>query len=180
MKDGLKNFLAASADSFGDWFYWTWKVGPAADGTIQAPLWSYQLGLQNGWIDSDPRSYKGKCAELKVDPPSQFDGTYKPWQLGIQPSSIPASSSQDFPWPPTTISSIDVAMDLLPTYTTTGSIITLPPATFTGAPSSATAAVDGWFNSQDVEGAPTPIAGCSYPNEYTPTFDVVPTAACTG
>jgi glucan 1,3-beta-glucosidase len=27
MKAGIKNFVLASMDAFGDWFFWTWKVG---------------------------------------------------------------------------------------------------------------------------------------------------------
>lgn len=26
MKDGIQNFVKASMDAFGDWFFWTWKV----------------------------------------------------------------------------------------------------------------------------------------------------------
>ncbi|THU78854.1 glycoside hydrolase family 5 protein [Dendrothele bispora CBS 962.96] len=152
MKQGLRNFLAASADSFGDWFYWTWKIDPDIDGKISAPTWSYQLGLENGWIDLDPRGYKGECAELQIATSSMFDGTYQPWQLGVQTSSIAQSSSVEFPWPPTTISSVDVPMALLPTYTTTGSVITMAPETFTGAPSRVTGGVDGWFDDNDKEG----------------------------
>lgn len=26
MKQGIQNFVSASMDAFGDWFFWTWKV----------------------------------------------------------------------------------------------------------------------------------------------------------
>ncbi|KAF5367021.1 hypothetical protein D9758_003863 [Tetrapyrgos nigripes] len=125
MKQGLRNFLAASADAFGDWFYWTWKIDPDIDGTIGAPTWSYKLGLENGWIEPDPRVYVGKCAELGIQRGNQFDGTYKPWQVGSETSTIAPESTVQFPWPPTAMNKIDVPVTLLPTYTSTGSVITL-------------------------------------------------------
>ena len=38
------------------WVYWTWKVEDADD-------WSYQRGLQGGWIPQDPteRMYPNVC-----------------------------------------------------------------------------------------------------------------------
>ncbi|KDR72002.1 hypothetical protein GALMADRAFT_1344210 [Galerina marginata CBS 339.88] len=178
MKSGLSTMVSASFDALGDWFFWTWKVGSSSAGTIDSPLWSYQLGLRNGWIPKDPRTAKGECATLGANV-NVFDGNYLPWQTGT-PSSIPAASSVQFPWPPPTISNADVAMSLLPTYTNTGPVATLAVQTFTGAPSQATNGVDGWFDNNDTEGGIVTVAGCPYPNEYTATFSVVPTAACTG
>ncbi|KDR69274.1 hypothetical protein GALMADRAFT_77525 [Galerina marginata CBS 339.88] len=178
MKEGLQNFIMASFDALGDWFFWTWKIGPSQAGRVEAPLWSYKLGLENGWIPKDPRSAFGMCASLGAgDEP--FDGTFKPWQTGT-PSSIPASSTSSFPWPPTTISVAGVPVSLLPTYTDTAPIITLPPATFTAAPSSITKVADGWFNTKDTDGGITTVADCPYPSEYDGIFSVVPTAPCTG
>ena len=34
-------------------------------GTVQAPLWSYKLGLENGWMPKDPREAVGKCAVVR-------------------------------------------------------------------------------------------------------------------
>ncbi|PFH46075.1 glycoside hydrolase family 5 protein [Amanita thiersii Skay4041] len=178
MKEGIKNFVMASMDAFGDWFFWTWKIGPAKSGRIETPLWSYQLGLRNGWIPSDPRKAVGKCRSLDASS-SPFDGKYKPWQTGT-PSSIPALSSSNFPWPPTSIVNAEVPVTLLPTYTNTAPVITLPVPTFTSAPAAVTQSVDGWFNDGDTTGGITTIAGCSYPNEYDGTFSVIPTAPCTG
>ncbi|KAJ3516166.1 hypothetical protein NLJ89_g1298 [Agrocybe chaxingu] len=161
MKEGIQNFVKASFDALGDWFFWTWK-----------------LGLRNGWIPQDPRSAVGMCQSLGAGT-EPWDGTFQPWQTGT-PSSIPEASSSQFPWPPVTISSASVPASLLPTYTNTAPVITLPPATFTAAPSSVTASADGWFNHQDTEGGITTVAGCPYPNEYDGIFSVVPTAACTG
>lgn len=178
MKDGLLNTFQASADALGDWIFWTWKIGPSQAGTIQAPLWSYQLGLQNGWIPKDPRTAQGKCASLNVNI-SFFPGNFLPWQTGT-PSSIPASSSTQFPWPPTSITAANVPISLLPTYTNTAPIIILPVPTFTAAPSQVTQGFNGWFNRNDTEGGAVKVTGCPYPDEYSGFFAVTPTAPCTG
>lgn len=65
-------------------------------------------------------------------------------------------------------------------YANTASIITMPPATFTAAPSSMTNGVDGWFNTQDTAGGVVTVSGCTYPDEYNGIFSVIPTAPCTG
>jgi glucan 1,3-beta-glucosidase len=78
------------------------------------------------------------------------------------------------------ITSADVPLSLLPTYTNTAPIITLPPESYTGVPSQETAGVDGWFDDSDTEGGITTVSGCSYPDEYSASFSVIPTAPCTG
>jgi glucan 1,3-beta-glucosidase len=129
-------------------------------------------------MPKDPREAKGTCQALgaALQP---FNGSYAPWQTGT-PSSIPASSSASYPWPPPTISNIDVAMQLLPTYTNTGPIATLAPETYTAAPASVTKSVDGWFNAKDTEKGITTVSGCPYPDEWFGVFSVTPTAPCTG
>ncbi|KAF9053337.1 glycoside hydrolase family 5 protein [Panaeolus papilionaceus] len=179
MKAGIQNYVSASFDALGDWFFWTWKIAPSLAGRVETPLWSYSLGLENGWIPKDPRTALGMCASLGLaDTP--FDGPFQPWQTGGTPSTIDSASSTQFPWPPPAITNADVAVDLLPTYTNTGLIITMPPPTFTAAPASVTQPVDGWFNTADTDGGITPIAGCPYPNQYDGIFNVIPTAPCTG
>ncbi|EDR06394.1 glycoside hydrolase family 5 protein [Laccaria bicolor S238N-H82] len=178
MKAGVQNFIEAQFDALGDWFFWTWKIGASqVSGNIEAPLWSYQLGYRNGWIPTDPRVAVGKCASLSA--PAGSFSAYLPWQTGT-PSTIPASSTASFPWPPTTLNNLDVAMTLLPTYTNTAPLITMPPQSFSGAPAQVTKSVDGWFNAQDTDKGVTAVSGCTYPDEYIATFAVVPTAACTG
>ena len=131
------------------------------NGSIGSPLWSYQLGLANGWIPTDPRKSQGKCAALGVN--SKFGGTYLPWQTGDNGAgNIPATVSASFPWPPATISNAGVPPSLLPQYTPTGSISTLPPPTFTATKIS----INGWYDSGDTAPAPTPIPGCAYPNAW--------------
>lgn len=179
MKEGLMNLALASFDAFQNWFFWTWKIGASQSGEIGSPLWSYQLGLRNGWLPSDPRTFQGKCLSLG-SAQDIFNGSYAPWQTGGATSSIPESSSQSFPWPPPTLSVAQVDISLLPTYTNTAPIITLPPATFTNAPSQATSSVDGWFDQNDIEGGVVTVAGCPYPDEYNGIFSTIPTAPCTG
>ncbi|KAJ7904777.1 glycoside hydrolase family 5 protein [Mycena olivaceomarginata] len=179
MKAGILNYVLASMDATRDWFFWTWKIGPNAAGVIGAPSWSYQLGLREGWIPRDPRTAIGKCAALG-SPPNPFDGTYADWATGGATSTIPASSSAAFPWPPTTVSNANVPLSIMPTYTSTGPVTTLPPQTVTAAPSSVTGPVNGWFNAQDTAGGVVTVAGCPYPDEYNGIFTTTPTAPCTG
>src|ERR1700691_37082 len=109
------------------------QIGNSTAGRVESPLWSYQLGLQNGWIPTDPRKAVGQCAALGGDSP--FNGTYSAWQTGgsgagtISPSFI----SEFQQWPPTTISNVDDPASLLPSYTSTGSVVTLPPPTLTAS-----------------------------------------------
>ncbi|KAK2459491.1 hypothetical protein APHAL10511_008475 [Amanita phalloides] len=177
MKTGVQNFVMASMDAFGDWFFWTWKIAAAQSGNIETPLWSYQLGYRNGWIPADPRSASGMCESAGYTPSTSFGGTFLPWQTGT-PSSIPASSTSMYPWPPASITSAVVPVSLMPTYTNTATITTLPVPTFTSVPSSVTKGFNGWFDTADTGGGIITIAGCSYPDEYNATFSVTPTAPC--
>ncbi|CAL1711948.1 unnamed protein product [Somion occarium] len=81
IKAGVKEFALASMDALGDWFFWTWKIGNSTAGIVQSPLWSYQLGLENGWMPTDPREAIGKCASLGVQG-NPFAGTFESWQTG--------------------------------------------------------------------------------------------------
>ncbi|KAG5729140.1 putative glucan 1,3-beta-glucosidase D [Termitomyces sp. T112] len=173
-KAGLLKFAMASMDAFGDWFFWTWKIGNSTAGIVESPLWSYQLGLQNGWIPIDPRTALGTCASLGVSGP-EFNGNFQSWQTGgLGAGTIAPSSTSSFPWPPATISNAGAAGSQLPTYTPTGTVVTLAPPTLTA---SATASIDvgnGWFDSQDASGAPTPVAGCTYPDSWNAIDVAVP------
>ncbi|KAG8896576.1 hypothetical protein FRB99_008828 [Tulasnella sp. 403] len=61
-KSQLQSFALASMDALQNWFFWTWKIGPSSvSGQVEAPLWSYSLGLQNGWVPKDPRLSTGVC-----------------------------------------------------------------------------------------------------------------------
>ncbi|EAU80677.2 exo-beta-1,3-glucanase [Coprinopsis cinerea okayama7 len=180
MKEGLESFITASFDALGDFFFWTWKIGPSIDGRVGTPLWSYKLGLENGWIPRDPRTSIGKCLALGGNQ-EPFDGAYPPYRTGADPSpTIPASYSSQYPWPPAAITGAAVPVELLPTYTNTASIVTLPVELPTGTPTPLPSGLDGWFNDDDVEGGPAEISGCQYPDRYTAEFSTIPTAPCTG
>lgn len=151
----------------------------STSGTVEAPLWSYQLGLENGWMPTDPREALGKCQALGAGM-NIFSGTYSAWQTGGSGAgtidAVQASSYSAFP--PTSMNGLGgLAISLLPTYTATGSIVSLSPTSLTDSPSTVTQE-SGWFNTGDTAGAPTPIAGCSYGNAWDSIGYVVPTAVC--
>ncbi|EDR10975.1 glycoside hydrolase family 5 protein, partial [Laccaria bicolor S238N-H82] len=62
MKTAINTFALASMDALQDYFFWTWKIGNSSvSGTVETPAWSYQLGLENGWMPKDPRQAIGAC-----------------------------------------------------------------------------------------------------------------------
>lgn len=146
------------------------------NGSIQAPLWSYKLGLDNGWMPTDPRKSQGKCAALSVTVSKPYNGNYLPWQTGGQGAGdIPQTAIASYPWPPVTVSNALAPPSLLPQYTPTGSVTTLPPPTLT--PTSGT--LNGWYDRSDTTPAPTPISGCAYPNAWAAPYDLpLPVAGC--
>lgn len=179
MKDGFMNVALASMDALGDWFFWTWKIGnDSTTGTVQAPMWSYQLGLENGWIPTDPRQAVGMCAKLGVAG-TPFDGAFQPWQTGgAGAGTIAATASASFgTFPPTSLAGVPAgSVSLLPTYTATRAPVTLPPPTFTA---SVTASMgDGWADSADTAQMVTAVSGCAYPDAWSAADSAVPTAAC--
>ncbi|KAJ7351362.1 hypothetical protein DFH08DRAFT_992784 [Mycena albidolilacea] len=60
------------------------QIGPALDGGIPSPLWSYQFGLQTGFMPTDPRHSVGICAALGVvkDP---FDDVFSAGEAPATP-----------------------------------------------------------------------------------------------
>lgn len=138
-------------------------------------------------MPDDPRSAVGACASLGVTG-DQFDGTYSAWQTGAPASSLDPAVVQSFSaWPPATLSGVDGDMSLIPTYTATAPLETLPPDTvlLTAAPASATASIasvggDGWANSGDTSPGWAEVSGCSYPNAWDSDGVTLPTAVCTG
>ncbi|KAF8171111.1 ectomycorrhiza-upregulated exo-beta-1,3-glucanase GH5 [Pholiota molesta] len=175
-KAGIQAFAEASMDALRDWFFWTWKIAPAQNGVVAAPLWSYSLGLANGWMPPDPRSASGKCG-----PPSGpvFDETFAPWMTGGAGAAgtlAPALASQ-YPYPPADLQGTPVAG--LPLYTPTGAVATLPAPTLTDSGVKVVGVQgSGWFNANDKEAAPTPVAGCMYPDPWDAVGAAVPGGAC--
>ncbi|KAJ6514468.1 glycoside hydrolase [Mycena vitilis] len=210
VKAGLMQFALASMDALGDWFFWTWKVrsspshesnltriGNASDGVVRSPLWSYQLGLEGGWIPSDPRAARGKCGSLGVKG-EPFDGTFSAWQTGgagAGAGKIDADAGVG-KWPPATIAHVDAPGARLPMYTATGSVATLiytmPSATLIYVTPSATGTAgaagvtptastpNGWFDAGDTAKGITAVAGCTYPAAWDAINAPAPTGVCTG
>ncbi|KAJ7758995.1 glycoside hydrolase family 5 protein [Mycena maculata] len=191
IKAGVGKFALASMDAMQDWFFWTWKIGNATDGVVSSPLWSYQLGLQGGWMPTDPRTANGTCAALGANS-APFDGVFSAWQTGgagagtIAPSAIASFGT----YPPQTISNVPAAaLTLLPTYTATGGVSTLtyvtPTASVTGSGTVVSAAPtvsvgDGWVDAGDTAPGVTTVAGCTYPDAWSALGAPAPTALCTG
>ncbi|KDQ16328.1 glycoside hydrolase family 5 protein [Botryobasidium botryosum FD-172 SS1] len=180
-KAGIQQFAMTSMDALQHWFFWTWKIGNSSvSGKVESPLWSYQLGLQNGWMPADPRSASGLCASQGVT--ATFTGTLQPWQTGgASAGTLNAASSAAYSqWPPASLSSIANAA-VLPTYTPTGTLITLAVPTFTKPGSKETIdAGTGWNNKADTQGMMVAVQGCTYPDAWNAQSVAVPVAACTG
>ncbi|KAJ3970001.1 glycoside hydrolase family 5 protein [Lentinula raphanica] len=178
---GVKAFALASMDATQNWFFWTWKIGNStANNRVESPLWSYQLGLQGGWIPTDPREAVGACAAQGVSQP--WNQTFQSWQTGgAGAGTIAATATAEFGvWPPAQISGVDAAqMAFVPTYTPTGSVATLPPPTLTATTKSISEG-NGWFDSSDTTSAATAIAGCSYPDAWDAISATVPATVCGG
>ncbi|KAJ7892517.1 glycoside hydrolase family 5 protein [Mycena olivaceomarginata] len=175
-KAGIKQFALASMDATQDWFFWTWKIGPALDGVVRSPLWSYQLGLQLGFMPTDPRQSSGVCAALDVVK-APFVGTFSAWQTGgAGAGTIAPSITQSFAWPPATLSNVNsVVPTLLPTYTATATIRSLTFIT----PTPTAASGNGWFDAADQVPMVTAVAGCTYPDAWSAVGSAIP-PVCTG
>jgi len=178
LRDDLMQFAKAQMDSLYNWFFWTWKILPeATSGQVQAPFWSYKLGMENGWIPTDPRTASGFCESIGQPRNNPFDGNFKPWQTGGATSvTLAPAATAGLQWPPAALTDQPNAA-LLPTYTPTGTIVTLPPPTFTATPTAN--AGNGWFDAQDQTPLRVPITGCTYPDPWNAVGVAIP-AACTG
>lgn len=151
------------------------RIGNSTAGTVESPFWSYQLGLQGGWIPTDPRAAIGACGNT-----SPWQAPLAAWQTGgAGAGSIDPSVSASLPWPPTAISNAGAAT-VLPQYTATGPVPTLPAPTFTASHTTSFSVGNGWANAQDTQSAYVAIKGCSYPDPWSGVGASVPTAACTG
>ncbi|TFK19431.1 glycoside hydrolase [Coprinopsis marcescibilis] len=164
-KAGILKFASASMDALDSWFFWTWKIGNSTRGIVESPLWSYQLGLEGGWIPRDPRTAYGTCNALG-SPLTQVPAQYPTWMTGGDGAG-PPQDANEYPWPPAIINEGGPAADI-PQYTATGTAVTLTPPTFTGTDGHTISSGNGWFNSHDVTPAPTPIQGCTYPDAWNP------------
>lgn len=166
-KAGLMQFALASMEALDSWFFWTWKIGNSTRGIVESPLWSYQLGLQGGWIPKDPRTAAGTCAALGV-PMTPPPTPYPAYMTGGAGAGAPQGVSQ-LTWPPATIQNAGPASQL-PMYADTGRVETLAPPSAT-APSTKKEVDfgDGWFSKDDSALAPAEVQGCTYPNAWDNT-----------
>lgn len=149
------------------------QVLPSQKGVVEAPLWSYQLGLRGGWMPTDPRQALGACG-APAGPvwSGQFDSS-------MTGGAGAGQLKTDYPWPPATITNAPAAPSGLPVYTPTGSISTLPVPTYTDLAGKAIVSGNGWFDAADNVPAPTPIPGCAYPDPWNAQNVAVP-PGCTG
>jgi len=174
-KAAIKTFALASMDALQDYFFWNWKIGNSSEtGKVETPAWSYQLGLEHGWMPTDPREAIGACGNT-----SPWTPPLQPWQTGgAGAGDIPASVTSNFAWPPASISQ-GGAVTSLPSYTPTGPIPTLPAPTFTGAAASATAG-SGWNNPADNQGLHVPIPACTYLDPWVDPGTAPPAVCAAG
>jgi glucan 1,3-beta-glucosidase len=111
MKSSLQDFARAQMDAFQvrtppyakciessahdrylppqNWFYWTWKTTPSSRHFphLEAnPLWSYSLGVRQGWLPRDPRDAEGFCFSHPRDgvaePRRYSRRPTDPWKVG--------------------------------------------------------------------------------------------------
>ncbi|KAF8322656.1 glycoside hydrolase [Clavulina sp. PMI_390] len=177
-KKNLLTFAKSTMDALPHWFFWTWKIGNSStSGVVEAPMWSYSLGLQEGWMPADPRDSVGTCGNS--DP---WDGTYPgAYVTGGKGAGTVAATfvSQYSDWPPQSLTSVD-DVAYAPTYTPTGAIPTLTPPTYTMGDGSTTTGGNGWFNSADTASLMVNISGCSYPDAWAQTQIPLPSTTCGG
>ncbi|KAH6910207.1 ectomycorrhiza-upregulated exo-beta-1,3-glucanase GH5 [Coprinopsis sp. MPI-PUGE-AT-0042] len=169
-KAGILQLGMATMDALDSWFFWTWKIGNSTRGIVESPLWSYQLGLEEGWLPLDPRTASGTCERLG-SPLAPTTAPYASWMTGGEGAGVPQDASR-YPWPPSSIVSAG-SPTALPVYTATGAIATLPPPTFTSTDGREIPVGHGWFASNDTGAAPAPKQGCVYPDSWRPETDTV-------
>lgn len=173
MKQGLRRFALTSMDSLQDFFFWTWKIGNSLrTGKPTSPMWSYSLGLQQGWMPTNPLSdSSGACAaqasRLSTSVPTPtWGGAFQSWQTGRAGSYSPNTTA--YPWPPQSLVSASTPVSQLPSYTATKSITPVPAptisvtATLSGQPTAAPT-FGSWFNTALNSPFYTQIGGCNYP-----------------
>jgi len=162
-KQSVEQWALASMSALQNYFFWTWKIGNSSvSGVVESPQWSYQLGLQNGWMPTDPRKADGVC-----NPTATFAGPLQSWQTGgAGAGDMAASATAQYPWPPAAISNAGFAQSALadmPVYTPTGAVPTLAAPTFSSISAAVSSSVgDGWANPSDTQKMYTAIETCNY------------------
>ncbi|RPD66329.1 glycoside hydrolase [Lentinus tigrinus ALCF2SS1-7] len=157
-KASMQQFALQSMSALQNWFFWTWKIGNSTvSGRVESPAWSYQLGLQEGWMPKDPRLSEGAC-----DNSDPFNPPLQAWQTGGSGAGdVPQTFLDSFTWPPTSLTNLaDVAT--APQYTATGTIVTLPAPSITASGTASVNLGNGWNNPSDTAQMFVPIATCGY------------------
>lgn len=195
-KKGFLDLARTSQDALQNSFFWTWKIGYSTQSNlVPNPMWSYELGLMEGWIPKDARGSNGACgavapAQGVTYSTASWAGTLSAWATGgagagtIQAAQVSTYST----WPPANISAgtggTTYPFANLPQYTPTGTVKTLTPTaaptTLFPATASNTGAGNGWFNSADTTGWYVSASGCSYPDPWQGQNLDYPSAACGG
>uniref|UniRef100_A0A0W0FBP2 glucan 1,3-beta-glucosidase n=1 Tax=Moniliophthora roreri TaxID=221103 RepID=A0A0W0FBP2_MONRR len=151
-KQELMQFAMASMDALQNFFFWTWKIGNStATGMVESTAWSYQLGLELGWMPPDPRQADGAC------------GNTAPFR-GVIETGDGKVNQAAYPWPPATITGAG-PLNRVPSYTPTGAVPTLSGGTLTidGVKPTKTADVgNGWANPNDQAGMMVPVEGYAF------------------
>ncbi|CAE6452954.1 unnamed protein product [Rhizoctonia solani] len=159
VKENLKQLALSSMDSMQNYFFWTWRIGASLrTGQVNSPLWSYKLGLERGYMPTDPRTAAGSCANSHPR-----TATFTPHAQ----DTITAAYRAAHPFPPRTI--VD-ATGGLATYTETGAPVIMPAPEFSGV-SVPTRQSGTWEHDWE------PAAGCTYPDPWNSVGATVPACA---
>lgn len=127
-------------------------------------------------MPKDPREAIGTCGGA-----SPFKGPLESWQTGgAGADKLQAAFTASYAWPPTAVTSAGAAT-LLPTYTPTGTVVTLPVPTFTKSAGGTVDAGNGWANTaSDTASNNVPIATCSYLDPWVGPTAAPPSPLCSG
>lgn len=181
-RDSMKAWTMSSMDALQNFFFWTWKIGNSTQTPgvpMPNPMWHYRLGVQEGWIVSNPHEADGFCVSAGGVSPAPFDFKYSsPNMIGSSITPMAAAQTDQYAWPPTMVSYNAASMSAIPQLTQTGTITPLPMPTNVKPGSTETiSAGNGWANTADARPAYTAVANCKYPAVYD-TGDVIPPGAC--
>jgi len=129
-------------------------------------------------MPTDPRSALGACGAAAGP---IFSQSFQSWMTGgAGAGALGSAQTLQYPYPPVTLEDTPFSVTLLPSYTSTGAISTLPAPTYTNSQGHTINAGNGWFNAQDTLAAPTPIAGCTYPDAWDALSVSLPPAGVCG
>ncbi|CAE7172298.1 unnamed protein product [Rhizoctonia solani] len=148
VKENLKQLALSSMDAMQNYFFWTWRIGASLrTGQVNSPLWSYKLGLERGYMPTDPRTAAGSCRNS-----NPRTGTF----TAHAQNTITEAYRAAHPFPPRTL--MDAAGGLA-TYPATGTPVIMPSPEFSGV--SVSERHSGTWE-HDYE----PAANCAYPDPW--------------